>query len=187
MSFIAIHRTSQASLITDQPWLSADDWSQCETATQLLERLQAMNASCEARVARAKAEGRLEGLAAGREEALRHGADTLVASWTAAARIATLEADEMREAIMEIAMQVVQQVTEDVPPQVVSMLVEQAADERLPRQPAIVRANPRVAHVLRDRVSAKDGLRLREDADLPEMACAFDTPARLALAQVARR
>ncbi len=187
MSFIAIHRTSQASLVTDQPWLSADDWSQCESATQLLERLQAMNASCAARVARAKAEGRLEGLEAGRDEALRRGADTLVASWNAAARIAALEADEMREAIVEIAMQVVQQVAEHAPSHLVSVLVEQAADEHLPRQPAVVRANPRVAQVLRERLTAKDGLRLRDDADLPEMACAFDTPARLALAQIARR
>jgi len=185
MSFIAIHRTSQASLVTDQPWLSEDDWSRCESAAQLLERLQALNASCAARVARAKAEGRLEGLQAGREEALRRGTDTLVASWNAAARSAVLEADEMREAIVDIAMHVVQQVAEHVPSHVVSMLVEQAADERLPRQPAVVRVNPRVGQVLRERIYASDSLRLREDAELTEMACAFDTPARLALAQVA--
>jgi len=185
MTFIAIHRTSQASLVTDQPWLGADDWSRCESASQLLERLQALNASCAARVARAKAEGRLEGLEAGRDEALRRSADTLVASWNAAARSAVLQADEMREAIVDIAMQVVQQVAEHAPPQLLAMLVQQAADERLPRQPAVVRVNPRVAQVLRDRLCANDRLRLDEDAELAAMACAFDTPARLALAQVA--
>jgi len=185
MSFIAIHRTSQATLVTDQPWLGADDWSRCESASQLLERLQALNASCAARVARAKAQGRLEGLEAGREEALRCGSDTLVASWKAAARSAALEVDEMREAIIDIATQVVQQVAEQVPSHLVSMLVEQATDERLPRQPAVVRVNPRVAQVLRERLSANDSLRLREDEELAPMACAFDTPARRAMAQLA--
>jgi flagellar biosynthesis/type III secretory pathway protein FliH len=185
MTFIAIHRTSQASLVTDQPWLGADDWSRCESASQLLERLQALNASCAARVARAKAEGRLEGLQAGREEALRRSADTLVSSWNAAARSAALEADDLREAVVDIAMQVVQQVAEHAPPHLLSLLVRQAVEEHMPRQPAVVRVNPRVAQVLRERVSANDYLRLREDEELAEMACAFDTPARMALAQVA--
>jgi flagellar biosynthesis/type III secretory pathway protein FliH len=185
MSFIAIHRTSQASLVTDQPWLGADDWSRCESASQLLERLQALNASCAARVARAKAEGRLEGLQAGREEALRRGADTLIASWNAAARSAALEADDMREAVVDIAMQVVQQVAEHAPAHLLSMLVRQAVDEHMPMQPAVVRVNPRVAHVLRDRICPSEHLRLREDNELAEMACAFDTPARMAMAQVA--
>ena len=185
MSFIAIHRTSQASLVTDQPWLDADDWSRCDTASQLLERLQALNASCAARVARAKAQARQEGLDAGREEALTQGIDPLVASWKAAARSAALEADDMRDAIVEIAMQVVQQVAEHAPPQLLSTLVRQAAEERVPRQPAVLRVNPRLAQMLRERLSANDSLRLREDEELAPMACGFDMPARLALAQVA--
>ena len=177
MSFLAIHRSAATHLATDQPWLAPDEWSACQSAADLLNRLQQMHASQSQCLAAAVAEGRRAGFAAGRDEALRSTSATLLAAWQRASDAAALDAHAVREAIVALSVQVVQRIAADLAAaDVVTALARRASEELLPEQAAVIRVHPELAHAVRERLVDSPHLEVREDPALSALDCVFDTP-----------
>lgn len=195
MSFIALHRSSHTSLATDRPFLGADEISACESATALLQRLEQLLATRQAQVDTARDAARDAGFAEGRDAALREVAPALLQAWQHAAEVAFLEARSVRSAVIELALQVVQRVTTELaPPDVLTALVQRAAEALLPDQPVVVRVHPELAAAARERVSAAGAIEgggaparldVRADASLGPLDCEFDTPTGQLLASLA--
>lgn len=186
MSFLAIHRTRHASLATDRPWLDPQEWTACGSAVELLERLQALNASHAARLQAEIAQARETGFAAGRAEALRATADALLRNWQSAADRAGIEAQELREAVVALSLQVVQRIAAGLPPaDLVSALALRASEDLVPEQPATVRVHPDVAAAVGERLADAKGLEVRADATLAPLDCVFETPTGRVLAGLA--
>ncbi len=178
MTFLAIHRGTQTSLATDEPWLSPDEWSACDSAADLLERLEQLHAAQAARLDAAVDEARRAGFAAGREQALRDTAERLAESWQDAADEARIEAQSLRDAVLTLSVRLVQHIARDLAaPDVVSALLRRASEELMPDQPAVVRVHPDVADAVRTRLDESTPLELRADPTLEPLDCVFDTPA----------
>lgn len=186
MSFLAIHRTRHASLATDRPWLDPQEWTACGSAVELLDRLQALNASHAARLQAEIVQAREAGFAAGRTEALRNTADALLQRWQSAAERAAAESRDLREAVVALSLQVVQRIATGFPPaDLVAALALRASEELVPEQPATVRVHPDVAAAVGEKLAGLKGLEVREDATLAPLDCVFETPTGRVLAGLA--
>jgi type III secretion protein L len=177
MSFLAIHRTRHTSLATDRPWLNPDEWTACDSAVAMLERLHELHASQSARLAAEVAQARTDGFAVGRSEALRSTGDTLVAAWQQAAEQAQVDAQALRDAVVALSLQIVQRIAADLAPhEVVAALAQRAAEERMPDQAAIVRVHPDVLDAVQARLETSPALTVRADPSLSPLDCVFETP-----------
>lgn len=186
MSFLAIHRTRHASLATDRPWLDPQEWTACGTAVELLDRLQALNASHAARLQAEIAQAREAGFAAGRSEALRNTADALLQHWRSAAERAAVESRDLRDAVVALSLQVVQRIATGLPPaDLVAALALRASEDLVPEQPATVRVHPDVAAAVADKLAGIEVLEVRADATLAPLDCVFETPTGRVLAGLA--
>jgi type III secretion protein L len=196
MSFIAVFRATHTSLATDQAWLSADDWAACESARELLLRLEHVSLTREQERAQALAQARAEGhaqghaqgLAQGREQALSEEAPGLWQAWDQAATVAQTDMQALREALVSLSLQVVQHITDQLAPaDVVAALARRASESLLPPRAAVVRVHPQLAQAVREQLqhsSAGAALEVRADATLRWQDCEFDTPAGQLLAGV---
>jgi flagellar biosynthesis/type III secretory pathway protein FliH len=192
MSFIALHRADHTGLATDRDWLGSEDWSHCESAHELLQRLEHLAQTRERELARAqeqaRAEGHALGLQQGREEALKIESQRLWQAWDAAAGAAQQDMQALREALVSLSLQVVQHITEQLAPaDVVAALARRASEQLLPPRAAVVRVHPQLADAVRERLSGSSAgaqLEVRADARLRWQDCEFDTPAGQLLAGV---
>ncbi len=192
MSFVAVHRAKNTSLATDQAWLASDDWSQCESARELLQRLEHVTLTREAELvqarADARAQGHAQGVKEGRDEALKNESQRLWDAWQKAAASAQADAQALREALVTLSLQVVQHITAELSPaDVVAALARRASESLLPPRAAVLRVHPELADAVRERLLNHCGgatLEVRADAKLRWHDCEFDTPAGQLLAGV---
>jgi len=184
MSFLALHRSECTSLATDRLWLSEGELTRADTARELLERLRTVLATRQAELAAAREQAQQEGYAAGHREALQAVAPRLADAWDQAARSATTDIQQLRQALVALSLQVVQRVAEELAPaDVVAALARRAAQSLLPDSAAVVRVHPDVAAAVRTRLQGSAGvLDVRGDPQLGPFDCAFDTPAGQLLA-----
>ena len=192
MTWIALHRAAHTSLATDQPWLEGDDWTTCEAARELLQRLERLAETRETELAQALAAARAEGLAQGRregrEQALRNETQALWHAWQTAAAAAQADTQSLRDALVRLSLQVVQHITDQLAPaDVLAALARRACEQLLPPRAAVLRVHPDLAEGVRQRLQhdgAGAALEVRGDARLGLHDCEFDTPAGQLLAGV---
>ncbi len=146
MTFLALHRGPDTALGTTRWLLSAEEATACDSAVALLERLQVLLESQQARQEADNARARAEGYAAGRQEAVGQLAPRWLQAWQQAAAESAVQAEALRRAAGMLACQIVGQIaTELAPADVVAALVRQALATRLPPTRVIVRVHPEVA------------------------------------------
>jgi flagellar assembly protein FliH len=177
MSFLAIHRSAATSLAADRPWLSAEEWTACTSAADLLHQLQSLHAAQAARLELEAAQARGAGFAAGREQGLRQAVERLSAAWTDAADTAQMEARELREAVITLGLEIVRRITAELaPPDVVAALAQRAAEDLMPDRPARLRVHPLAATAVSQRLAGLPHIEVKADAALAPTDCVFDTP-----------
>jgi flagellar biosynthesis/type III secretory pathway protein FliH len=178
MSFLAIHRSAGTSLAVDQPWLSAEEWTACQSAVDLLTQLQALHSAQAARLELEAAQARGAGFAAGREQGLRQASEGMAASWVEAADAAQLQARELREAVITLSLEVIRRITAELAPQdVVAALARRAGEDLMPDRAARLRVHPQAAAAVAQRLAGLPQIEVKPDASLHLTDCVFDTPA----------
>lgn len=177
MSFLAIHRSAGTSLAVDRPWLSAEEWTACTSAVDLLTRLQALHSAQAARLELEAAQARGAGFAAGREQGLRQAAEGLASGWVEAADAAQLQARELREAVITLSLEIVRRITAELAPQdVVAALAQRAGEDLMPDCAAKVRVHPQAADAVAQRLAGLPQIEVKPDASLHPTDCVFETP-----------
>lgn len=181
MSFVAIHRTADTSLATTRWHLTGDEVTACESAVELLERLQQLNDRRSAELDAAVSRSHEAGYAAGRDEALNTIAPCLIESWQQCADKARLQSQTLRQAVVLLSRDVVQRIASAMAPaDVVAALALRATQDMLAPQAVIVRVHPDLEEAVRKQLEASgrsmDALEVRADPALDLLACDLDTP-----------
>ena len=182
MTFVALHKNEDTSLGTTRWLLSPQELTACESAIELLDKLQALHEERQNSLLQAQEQGRLAGFEQGREEALRTVAPQLLAAWDQAATQSQVQVQVLRDAVIQLSQQVVQRVAFGLAPaDVVVGLVARAVENLVPAKAVVVRVHPRLEMAVREQLLAlstasPQRLEVRADPSLTLLDCQIDTP-----------
>lgn len=201
MSFVAVHRGTSLTLVSDRLVLSADEAQHFESAQALaiaLETLRDGEAQrIDAAYRAARAAGHAEGHAEGLREAQREGAEQLADALTAVAAQARTEHAALRDAVLTLSLLVVRRMAASLShADVLTALAQQAFDRLVAEQAqpggaesptaCVVRLHGSLLADVRARVEQRGALPLtiewRADDALAPMDCMIDTPSGRLLA-----
>lgn len=183
MTMLAVYRGQNVSLASDRLLLSPDEVIVCESATQMLQRLQQLFSAQDARIQEAVSQARQTALDLGRAEALRTTACALVEGWEQTAARAHSDIAELRRAVIVLTQQVVRHIAPALGAgDLVSAMATRAVEEMLPSQAVVVRVHPNVEAAVRACLQAQgrtlDALMIevRGDPLVGEFDCTLETP-----------
>ncbi len=182
MTFIALHKNEDTSLGTTRWLLNPEELTACESAIELLQRLQTLHDERSNNLQQAMEQARLAGFEQGREEALRAVVPQLLAAWEQAATHSQVQIHALRDAVIQLSHQVVQRVAFGLAPaDVVVGLVARAVENLLPTQGVVVRVHPRLETAVREQLLASSPplplrLEVRPDTSLNLLDCEIETP-----------
>jgi flagellar biosynthesis/type III secretory pathway protein FliH len=149
MSFLALHRGSDTGLCTTRWLLCGDEVTACDSAIEMLTRLQDLEQRRSAELSAAVADARAAGYLAGRQEALGLLAPRWLLAWEQVATATALQTDHVRKAVVVLACGIVRQIAEDLEPsEVVASLARRALHQHLPAPSCTVRVHPDVAQAV---------------------------------------
>jgi flagellar biosynthesis/type III secretory pathway protein FliH len=133
-------------LCTTRWLLRSDEVTACNSAIEMLTKLQDLQQRRSAELCAAVADAHATGYLAGRQEAIGLLAPRWLLAWEQVATATVLQTDDMRKAVVALACGIVQQIAEDLePPEVVASLARRALHKCLSAPGCIVRVHPDVA------------------------------------------
>jgi flagellar assembly protein FliH len=182
MTFIALHQSADTQLGTTRWALSPDELSACESAVNLLHRLQILHDERTSQLEREREQARLDGFEQGRDEALRTVAPGLLAAMERAVRESQVQVQALRDAVIQLSQHVVQRIARELAPaEVVAGLVARAVEDLLPAHTVVVRVHPRLETAVREQLSElspplQAHLDIRPDELLDLLDCHIETP-----------
>ncbi|RVT93281.1 FliH/SctL family protein [Sphingomonas crocodyli] len=176
MTFIVVHADQAATLLADDPLISAHDMRSVNGALDLFGEAgllrQSVHDSIEAARFTAREEGKAEGLAEGRATAEEEGRAELF-------RLAMRDGEERRKRqseIASIALEVVRRIAGDIgDPAFVAGLAERAAAALAPETAATIRVPPAAFDAVTARVAHHNAISVEADPTLEGTDCVVET------------
>jgi flagellar biosynthesis/type III secretory pathway protein FliH len=158
MSRLALFRSPDFTLVAERPLIKRDQVGAVDDAVGMLRRTaslrEALEAECELLRARAREEGRAQGLALGRQEA----AKALGQSLARLDRTLAVERAATQARVVQLALALVERVAADLgPATVVAALAARALAELDPARPVRLRVHPAVARALGPELATGSG------------------------------
>jgi flagellar biosynthesis/type III secretory pathway protein FliH len=133
-------------LCTTRWLLCSEEVMACNSAIEMLTKLQDLQQRRSAELSAAVADAQAAGYLAGRQEAIGQLAPRWLQAWEQVATATVLQTDDVRKAVVALACGIVQQIAEDLAPsEVVASLARRALHLHLPAPGCTVRVHPDVA------------------------------------------